>query len=143
MSYTRPNHGFQVLQASITAFKPTHLFEKSPMIINEQMVDPHVLKQTLFKWLFVKSVTTDVVDSDRFICNKSRYRVLYPTTGSSVLWLVHPKHRKVANKETRAVAFQLKKHQCIIIPMHWWFKVHKSGGFHAIVLYDILSLFIG
>jgi hypothetical protein len=142
-AYTQPNPEFKVLQASITAFKPSHLFEKSPMIINEPVVDPIALKSTLFRWLYVKSVVTDIVDSDRFMKNRARYRIVYPTSGSSTIWLVHPKHRASKEKEQHAVAFPLKKNQCVIIPMHWWFKVLNTGGFHAVVLYDIISLFIG
>lgn len=142
-AYTQPNPEFKVLQASITAFKPSHLFEKSPMIINEPVVDPIALKTTLFRWLYIKSSVTDIVDSDRFMKNRARYRIIYPTSGPSTIWLVHPRHRASKEKEVHAVAFQLKKNQCIIIPMHWWFKVHNTGGFHAVVLYDTISLFIG
>lgn len=137
--YLRANQEFQIIQASLTKVKPNHLFEKSPIVIEEPMVDPKLLLKTLFKYLYTfKRIGTP--KQNVLIQNKCKYMIIWPTQREAEVQIMHPKEKN--REKALHLDVKLKRNQCVILPLHWWYKT-DSEMFAKIDLDDLISIILG
>ena len=149
--YLSPNPIFQILQTSISKARPKLLFEKSPIVIEEPLVNASDLLSILFKYLYILKKNVLTTSQNVIQQNKCKYLVLSPKDkDGAVVQIVHPKHSRIMKhtnyaKSKTSIAFvdiQLKQHQCMILPIHWWYKTNSSFV-ERIQLDDIVSVFLG
>lgn len=149
--YVSPNPQFQILQSSITNIKAGHLFEKSPIIIDESIVDPQTLLTTLFRYLYTYKTLREEVRVNQFTQNKCKYIVLYPEDGDAIVQIAHPRRtyqiqraiRKGGEEDVPVVTTKLKSHQCLILPVYWWYKIIDDNvKVNCIDLDDLLTKLI-
>jgi hypothetical protein len=147
--YLQVNEEFNILNISISGIKSEHLFEKSPIVIHEPLVNPFDLTITIFKYLCVKTKHKQNVIAHEYQQVKCRYLVLYPRKNGHALAVVHPKKSKYLKsqseesmKNVEYVDIKLNKRQVIILPMYWWYKtdIENYGG---IEIHDIMSYIFG
>lgn len=147
--YTASNPSFEVLQLSISDLETKHLFEKSPIVINESIVDPYSIVQTVFRFLYVYKHIHHNVATDVLALNKSRYVLLYSMSDDTIIDVIHPKtltiHRKSGNALDAVpfVEFPLRESKCLILPNKWAFRVRNSTTTTAIFLEDVMSMTLG
>jgi hypothetical protein len=144
-AYLKTNSQFQILQTSISKIQPRHLFEKSPIVIEESIVNPLDMIKTVFRYLYVKKTVKVLDKRDVLIQNKSRYVVLSPKQGSYIQ-ISHPIHSNAIKNMALAkqnyspplIDVKLSPNQVIVLPPYWWYKV--SSQVTMIELDDILSI---
>lgn len=149
--YMSPNPVFQILQTSISKTKPSLLFEKSPIIIEEPLVQCADLLPSLFRYLYIVKRSYKTTPNNVLQQNKCKYMIVSPLQEDAIVQIVHPKHSRLLRQSTtinntkHKIAFvdiKLKKNQCLILPLYWWYKVNSSETMR-IQLDDALSLFFG
>jgi len=143
------NSSYEILNISIAKISPSHLFEKQPIVIQEPLVQPMDLCSSLFNYLYIKKKHIKKTISNVYMQNRSKYLIIYPRENNLSLNLVHPKQSlflkhmtKESLKYVEYVEFKLKKRQCLIIPMYWWYSTN-SENFGKIELEDVLSFLFG
>lgn len=150
--YLAASNDFQIIQASITKVNPKHLFEKQPIIIDEPLVNTSSLTKTLFKYLYTFKREKNTIPSNVILQNKYKYMILSPQAhASSTVYIAHPKHsmliKNALQKPTMThvkplIAIKLKKNQCMILPLHWWYKT-EHDQFQVIMMDDLLTIILG
>jgi len=143
--YDSPTHKFDIIQLSLSRIEPSFLFEKNPIIINEPIMSPIHLTETLFKYLYVKKTQSFRSDPSTFHQSRCRYALLYPRHADGSIKIVHPRKSKFlidateeSMKHIQYVEVKLKKRQVIIVPMYWWYQV-ENAHFGHVELDDSLS----
>jgi hypothetical protein len=147
--YLSANPHFEILQSSIENVKPSLLFEQSPLIIEEPLVNPGSLTKTLFKYLYVLKRDVATTLPNVLMKNKAKYLIISPISDAGVIQISHPRHsalirRAIQKKDIRQVPIanvKLNPNQCMILPMHWWYKTDTSQ-YRKIELDDVLSLLL-
>lgn len=143
--YVSPTKQFNIVQLPLCKVDPSFLFEKNPIIINEPIMSPLHLTDTLFKYLYVKKVQSAECTPHTFIQIRSRYAIIYPRHRDDSIKIVHPKKSRYLKKGTEEalkhidyVEVILRKRQVIILPMYWWYQV-DNPNFGCIDLDDTFS----
>lgn len=135
--YVGVNPHFELLQMKLHLVQVHHMMEKLPIVLEESIVNPLELLNTLFKYLYVYK-TSYVISgeiSENPITSKTNYArfiLLCSSSDNTKVNLVHP------NKKN-AVQIVLRKNKCLIIPCWWMFNV-EGGSATVYELYDIISL---
>lgn len=148
--YIRPNSEFEIIQLGVSQLKPLHLFEKSPIIVNDKIVDPKDLCINIFRYLYIKSNASYIDASMQPLQNCHKYQVFYATEDTNVS-IYHPKYSRILSSkkytdnvgemQPKYVDINLVKHQIIILPMFWWYTHSKPA--YTVCLDDTISLVIG
>lgn len=150
--YLKPNPIFQILQASITKVKPSLLFEKSPIVIEEPLVRLQDLLDSIFKYLYIMKRTFVATPANVLQQNKCRYLLLSSRNEDTTVQIAHPKHTRLirssssqSSKQERTISLvdiKLQKNQCLVLPLHWWYKT-PTENIQRIQLDDVLSILLG
>ena len=132
-SLTRIPHNTEVLQTSVSNLTPQILFEKQPIIIEEALVDPLALLPTVFKFLAWGKPMH--IKGDKGVAlrqTRTRYTLISCTSSTGgQADAFHPKYTAVlGTNQAQFITFNLKSHQVLILPKHWWFQV--KGQCHII-----------
>lgn len=142
--YFSSSQQISFLQTSISNIHLSHLLEKNPIIISESIVNPSYLLSTLFKYLYIKTYTNQIDDTDFHLIN-SKYLILFSENPVHIE-LYHPKFHSYLKKNTEHslkytsfIDIHLNKNQVLILPMFWWFRVNNCQKINTIAIYDILS----
>lgn len=147
--YLTYSSSFDVIQTSISDLEVKHLFEKSLIVINESIVDPHEIIKHHFRFLYLYKRLEKNPPMDRLNLNQSRYAMLYSMSNDTVIDIIHPKtmslHRKAGlpDAEVPFVEMPLRDAKCMIIPNKWIFRVRANSQLLIIYLEDAVSLTIG
>ena len=132
-----PNPKFDILQMTLDNFKHEYLFEKSPIIFSDKIVNPLDLLNTVFRFLYF-SKRFRTIDRTKDIeqgqeqpphTTKSKYTILSSDTNTT-LTLMHPSQERFA----QPVDILLGEHQIIIIPRKWKYIVEKGKLVNVIEL---------
>lgn len=137
--YTTPHQQFEVLQADLSNLKLSNLLEKSPIIINDEIVNPHTVVDTMFKYLFVKQKSFLFINTryNPYVQNTHRFLLLYASSDLEIQ-IVHPNLYN-NGKPSYILMMPVKKHQMVIVPMFWWYAL--KGRAFAIELDSMFSIF--
>lgn len=130
--YFKVNKDFEIIQVNISHLTPDLLFEKSPIIVNERIVDPKQLLQTVFKYLFLKNKESIAEVKKQNVCF-GKYTILQDSKKDNIVNVIHPKNK---NKNKKIKLYQ---NQCMILPMYW--KYQPESELKVIHLCDIFSVF--
>lgn len=141
--YLRPNSTFEILQLSVRQLRPHHLFEKSPIVITDLIVDPKQLLVGAFRYLYITtSLITPYKNIDLIKQNKSKFMIIHALQNTRVS-VYHPKYSRILKRKEYAqfVDIELAQHQTLVLPMFWWFKPSKYVN--IIYMDDIITNLLG
>lgn len=126
---TLPNKNFDLIQTNIQDVSLKMVFEKIPIVINQQIKTPFELTNTIFKYLYIYKVFDNGLKTN-YNC-KAKYALVYCDSDYD-LTLKNPLYKD-------QVILPLKHHQCVIIP-HMWV-ISSSKKVNLILMYDLMTLF--
>ena len=160
---------FQMLQTSIPYFKPELLLEKQPIYINEPIVNPADLFNTVFRYLYVKH-TLSISDKKLLKQNLSKYVIIYNDNSDDdiVVKLIHPSNKQhipirhmrlysknfnvstndlfnpsfveqLDNNDVSVVDVILKPHRSLVLPINWYYQTTVNDALE-IHLHDLISM---
>lgn len=133
------NPTFEMLQTKMEKLDTKLLFEKSPILIEDRLVTPYSVVDTVFKYMYtIKNEW--IIDNKLFnpyAQNTHKYMLLYASE-PIVIHLVHPNlYNK--GKPSNVLQLNLQQSQAIIIPMFWYYSIKG----HAFVIeLDTIASFI-
>lgn len=113
--YFKVNSEFVIIQIGLSKITPEILFEKSPIIINERVINSYQLLDTIFKYLYIKSSQTISIKDEKYTCY-GKYTILQNQEKDCTIDVFHPKKEKHFQK------IKLYRNQCMILPMFWKYK---------------------
>lgn len=136
--YTEPTKKIEIIQPRLTQLNQSHLQEKSPIVISEQIVNIHQFIDTFFKYQYIKKRVEKNVNSNNIWQRvNSRYCIVFAIQ-SCILTIVHPTKMQSNNKYEDGISIKLLPNQLVIVPYRWWISVDKQ--YARISLEDIFSL---
>ena len=125
------------MQSHIRMFKPEILFEKQPLVIDDNTYDIDVLKSQCFSINPSQSFT--ITDNNTWITNKYKYLVLQAHAGPIDILLCNPNSRDPQALDSDIVEVQLSEGQILILPYKWMYLLPDSSvrciGIHDFVTY--------
>lgn len=152
--FFKHNPKFDILQMSIQELEANHLLEKSPIVLEDAIVDPLAAVRMLFKYMYIYKSFEPRIAPNQIIRNNARYCLLFSQSDSTIVDIVHPAMYKdyKASEQGKAdvgdinapyAEVILRESRCIIIPSKWLFRVHPDSNAMAVYLEDFLSITIG
>lgn len=131
------NPKFELIQTRIHQININHLFEKSPIIIQDRIVTPYSLTDTLFKYLYVSKKEWIFRNKifNPYQKNGSKYMIIYASSPIS-MQVIHPNEYN-QGQPINILSLNLKKNQVFILPLFWWYSI--KGDAFVIELNSISS----
>lgn len=164
----QPPH-FQIVQTSIVDFNPQLLLEKQPIYLEDPVVNPADLFNTVFRYLYVKH-TLSISDRKLLKQNLSKYVIIYNDNSNKdvVVKIIHPSNKthiplrhmhlysknfnvstndllnpsfvdQLENKKVSIVDVILKPYRSLILPINWYYQTTLDDALE-IHLHDIVSM---
>ena len=147
---------FEIIQTSLAEFKPELILEKQPIYLEDSVVNPADLFQTVFKYLYIKHVLS-ISDQNLLKRNLSKFVMIYNDndTNSINVKIIHPSIKpyvstksmylysknynvctnnlldesfvdQLANKDVKIVDVILKPNRCLILPINWYYQTYTD-----------------
>lgn len=130
--YVKPASNTTIVQSKLSEFDIKLLFEKDPIVMEEQIVQPKQLLDAYFKYLY--SYKTHPRPDNKWHQNKARYLIIH---NAQFVHIAHPSNK--GDPTPNYVDIRVQPNQVIILPSLWLYKV-KGGTLTA--LYDIPSIIL-
>ena len=158
-----------MLQTGIPDFKPDLLLEKQPIYLEEPIVNPADLFNTVFRYLYIKH-TLSISDKKLLKQNLSKYVIIFNDNADEdiIVKILHPSNKphiplrqmhlysknfnvstddllnplfieQLADHNVSVVDVILKPHRSLILPINWYYQTTVNGALE-IHLHDIVSL---
>lgn len=152
---------FQIIQTNLTQFQQNILYEKKPIYLYNQIVNPADLLHTLFKYQYIYHELS-ISDESIVKRNLSKFVIVYNDSEQEDVYisLLHPlnfndkfkcdhsqtfvrknflivKSDDLSANDTN-IEVKLKPKNAFIIPLHWYYHT-KSSGLIEIHLFDTIS----
>ena len=137
------NQNYEILQVSLNKISINNLYEKNPIVLDEQVYDVDELLGTLFKFSYIFKTMFTV--SNNVNRNPHKYLMLFADDKISIK-IINPKYKKDIRKSledsnVQYVTIKLKPNQILILPALWYYHTDNMDV-RAIGLDDLLSKFI-
>lgn len=136
--YTRYKNDFKIIQATLAKVDAKQLYEKYPMIIYDQIVEPEKLLTTLFAYLHTRKKFMLVPGGEAIYFTPCKYTLLYSAIEDVQINIIMPKYRKeltfirerdlwkskelLNDTQVHYATVKLKKQQIMILPAFWMFQ---------------------
>jgi hypothetical protein len=111
-------------------------YEKYPVVIYDQIIDPRQLLKTLFQYSYMFQ-TDEIVDPDTTIVSKSKFTLVWYSGEAHddlILKVISP------GQDSSDISIKLKKQQVVILPAYWGFQ--SNIQLNCIRLDDLLSILV-
>ena len=110
---------FEMIQTDLSEFNGDMLFAKCPIILNDKIVEPMSLCDTIFKYMYVNKSKQEFAASSsearELRVNRCLFVVLYgDQTSDFIVTIQHP-------VKATSIDCKLAYHQCLILPIRWRF----------------------
>jgi hypothetical protein len=128
--YNKFKSDYNIIQTNLDTIDLSVLHEKYPIVIYEQIYEPHQLLTTLFKYTFVKSETKTIDDTNKRR-NDAKYLILWGYEDDLLVDITSP-------SDNNYITIKLKPNQVLILPYQWHFNTNKN--LQSIWLHDPISL---
>lgn len=116
--------------------------KKNPIVIEERLVNPLSLLQTVFKFMYVyKSVKAVEDGSEVFRQNRGRFLILCSKVDDNSIHLVNPRFKNDGGDNY--VDIKLHANMCLVVPNKWYYRLSAPKDTLSIALEDIVSLTLG
>jgi hypothetical protein len=134
----------KILQAPVSELTPSLLMQRFPIVIEDRIVNPLSLLQTVFKWQYLyKRVTTMESSSEAYRRNDARYLLLFSNREGASIEIANPKKRASGVEELPFVELLLHENMCAVIPFGWLYRIRDAQGLGSFALYDLTALTVG
>ncbi len=154
--YFSPKNDYDILQTDLENFKLDILYEKYPIVIYDQLINPQDLLKTIFKYQYTFKKFGSLNPSYPIV-NHHKFMVLYNDKSNATINVIAPKYKtemkmstmnsmKVAQTSLESmnhvqyITVKLKQHQVMILPMQWM--LQSETPILTILLDDIPSKII-
>lgn len=127
---------FQILQSSLDKISDNTLYEKFPIVIEEQVVDSKALLNSLFKYQFTFSKFDSLEPNHEFF-NNNKFLILHNRSESTSQIII-----KSPSKKYPPVNIDLPSHYILIVP-YKWSVLTTSDKLHTIMLNDFVHYIFG
>lgn len=116
--------------------------KKQPIVIDERIVNPMSLLQTVFKYMYVYKRLKTVEDETqgKYKQNKARFLVLFSNSGTNSIEIANPKFKARESVEPPFIEIKLHANMCMVVPYKWLYRINTPRGVSSIALDDMLSL---
>ena len=144
-SYYKYPKNTYIIQSHIRMFKPEILFNKQPLIIDDNDYNMKQLKSVYFNINISQEFT--ITSNETWNKNKYKYIIIQATNGPCDLLLCNPnnidktKNIPYDSVDTEIVEVQLSQGQIIIIPFNWLYLIVDSTV-DCIGLHDLITYFL-
>lgn len=131
-----------ILQTYLDKADINLLYEKYPVVIYDQIIDPRQLLDTLFRYSYIFQ-TDELVKPNTTMISKSKFTVVWYSgedLDDLILKVVGPGKDSSDSSDSSDVSIKLKKKQVVILPAYWGFQC--SVPINCIRLDDLLSALI-
>ena len=128
-----------ILQTYLDQADINLLYEKYPVVIYDQIIDPRQLLKTLFQYSYMFQ-TDEVIDPDTTIVSKSKFTLVWysgKVQEDLILKVICPGSPENSQAD---ISIKLKKQQVVILPAYWRFK--SDMPLNCIRLDDLLSILV-
>ena len=119
--YSTPCEDVQILQVPLASLTPALLAERRPIVVQERMVDPKDLLDTVFKWRYLFVVQGKKGQGGRQLRNTwARFTLIYglgEEEEEHVVELTHPSF------PAEPVEIVLRRGRTLILPPWWTYTV--------------------
>jgi len=126
----KPNKEFTLIQCEVQKCDPSMLMEKLPVLIENSIVNPQQLINTLFRFQYISQ--KDHKQNEGI--NRNAFLLIHPSEQLNVM-LKHPNYQEVLN-------VKLYKNQLLILPILWYYNIQKNKSVRMIGLESLISKFI-
>lgn len=144
--YKSYNDDYNIIQTFLENFNLELLYDKYPIIIYDQIVDPLSLTKTIFAYSYVFK-KQNVIQPSLCYPNNSKFALIWNETNDSQIDIINPKYKKYLNNKTlqeadevQYISIKLKPHQILIIPSLWI--IHSNSPMEILQFDDIISKFV-
>lgn len=151
--YTKYKTDYNIIQSTIDTIDINLLYEKYPILIYSNILDPKELLSTLFAYSFIfkqETLITPVVPT----INKSKYLLIWNEDHDTMINIINPKYKKNIqwtknNKyiistqpldqltDVQYISLKLKQNNVLILPHYWIFE--STDRLHLLHLDGIFS----
>ena len=125
--YRRPRGPpYDIVQCSLANVTPELLAEKQLIIVNEPVLTPDKLLDTLFAWQYIWSVNgfIEPTTASMFTQARSKYTIVTSPFWDIELDIATPEEIGAVDK--KYVKIQLSKNQIAIVPPLWFYRSDKK-----------------
>lgn len=137
--HCRVSSSFKILQMSVSELTPEILQRKYPIVLEEQIVEPSSIANTVFKFMYIYKKPTTLKNNVGVATNKAAYLIIFNNTNEKVtISIAHPTSKKTSSESFVDVI--LYEHMCIILPQKWFYQT--SHDVQGIALHNVVSLFL-
>lgn len=123
--YLKHNDRLDIAQCRLADLSMDLLYEKTPVIVSEQLMDPTHLLSSLFRYSYAYSRRALVRSGESYTC-RSKFTVMWCGTNDTQLDLIaasspRPDDVRVFYECPGAefVTVKLRRNQAMILPPHW------------------------
>lgn len=143
--YMSVSSNVKITQLSLTELSHSILMEKNPIIIEERIVNPISLLQTVFKYMYVYKRVKEVEDGDglKFRQNRARFMILSSKIDDCSVQIQNPNVSVEDTASPPYVDVRLHANMTMILPYKWWYRLPTPQYVSSIALEDVLSLTLG
>lgn len=140
--YLTVSKDIKIMQLSVLELTPSILMKKQPIVLDERIVNPMSLLQTVFKYMYVYKRLKAVEDDtqSKYTQNKARFLVLFSNNGTNSIEIANPCFKQRDSVEPPFIEIMLHANMCMIVPHKWLYRVNTPRGVSSIALDDVLSL---
>ena len=122
-----------VVQTTLASFTGDLLYEKSPIVITDRIVNVDELIASSFKYMYASAKHVDVT-IDKQEKNKYKYMVLHSSLKGGAVLLTHP----LTSESTQII---MHPHTVLVIPKSFGFVVQGAVPEKVMGLHTVLSVF--
>lgn len=135
--YSKYNKDYTIVQTTLDKVNLDLLYERNPIIVYDQLIDPHHLLKSLFAYSY--AFASDLsVNATYPLMNTAKYAVLYSQQGNATVNIINPKYastmplmktgstvlssQPLKDLQVEYVTIKLKQNQVMILPPLWLYE---------------------
>lgn len=131
--YIKVNPSLTLMQSGIQNIDFDMLYNKTPIVVTDRIVDVHDILSTIFKYQY--SFISSPMNKTSWLRNSHKFMIVSVRTDQTIQ-VAHP-HAKVGEGNYEFIDVVMRKHQIIILPFGWWISAPSSVNIYQ--LDDMIS----
>jgi hypothetical protein len=128
----------KIIQVSIAELSLSLLLKKNPIVLNERIVNPLNLLQTVFKYSYIFKRIQNINTSSEFTQNKARYVILSSRSDNCSVHILNPLMTQEAYVDVK-----LHNNMVMILPFRWFYRLPNPSQISSIHIEDTISYMFG
>lgn len=136
-AHLRVKHDFQIIQLGLSQITDEHLYEKYPILIQDEIIDASTLLVSLFKYQYVFKEDITLDTNTRPIKNTHKFMVLHNRSDNDAAVSILPPTNHEQEGDPIKLKTTVPSYNVLILPFKW----HIANGdvsLHGYVLNDVI-----